>query len=144
MSNILFESLNDFRLHSEDYLDQWLSGIILSEGKELGELSYFFCSDDYLLALNMEHLDHDTYTDIITFDYCEGDVVHSDIFVSTDRVKENAETNNVSFEEELHRVMVHGILHLLGQGDKTEAEALEMKIKENASLKTRPKSLLSD
>jgi probable rRNA maturation factor len=144
MSNIVFESINSFQLERENYLDQWLSGIILSEEKEIGELSYFFCSDEYLLALNIEHLDHDTYTDIITFDYCEGDVVHSDIFISTDRVKENAVANDVDFDEELHRVMVHGIHHLLGQGDKTEEEVLAMRNKENTSLKERPKSLIGD
>lgn len=142
MSSILFDYEYDFQLDDEEGFRQWITGTVLSEGRDVGELNYIFCSDDYLLKINMEHLNHDTYTDIITFDYCEGDVVHGDIFISLDMVKFNADKFENSFNDELCRVMIHGVHHLLGQGDKSESEAKEMRDKENLSLLQRPKSLI--
>jgi len=100
----------------------WLMKIIASENKNLGDIAYIFCDDDYLLRLNQKYLDHDTYTDVITFDYTNGNTIAGDVFISTDRVRENAEHFNVDFEEELRKVMSHGILHLFGYGDKEEEE----------------------
>lgn len=104
--------------------------IISDHKKHIGQLDYIFCSDDYLLELNKKHLGHDYYTDIITFPYSE-DPISSDVFISIDRVKENAKTYSVSFEQELFRVILHGVLHLVGIKDKTEEESKEMREKEN-------------
>ena len=108
--------------------------MIKSHGKKVGEIGYMFCSDNYLIEVNRSYLNHDTYTDIITFDYVEGDLVSGDIMISIDRVKENAVTFNTSFENELHRVIIHGVLHLLGQGDKTKDEAAMMRKREAEAL----------
>ena len=142
MSLISFQSENGFTLKNPDLFEQWIVGEILSNDKVVGELNYIFCDDDYLLKINIEHLDHDTLTDIITFDYCEDEFVHGDIFISTNMVENNAKEYGVSFNEELSRVMIHGVHHLLGQGDKTEEDASEMRVKENHSLSKRPKELV--
>ena len=105
--------------------------VIGSEGKVVGELTYVFCNDQQLLKLNKEFLNHDTLTDIITFDYSLGNEIHGEIYISTDRVEENAEEFEVSFMNELSRVMVHGILHLCGYKDKSEEEKNQMRNKEN-------------
>ncbi len=120
----------------------WLSDVANKEDKKLGELNIVFCSDDYLLQMNQEHLDHDYYTDIITFDYVDGSVLSGDLFISVDRVKENAASFEVEIEQELHRVVVHGFLHLAGYRDKTEAEEIEMRSKENTYLKIVPRGTL--
>ena len=134
--------------HSEDVtftpkdklaLRKWISNAILFEKKEVGDINYIYCSDEYLLELNRSSLDHDYYTDIITFDYVEENLISGDLFISIDRVKENASDNNVSFEDELHRVMIHGVMHLCGYGDKTEKEEKIMRGKEDYYLKTRQK-----
>lgn len=134
--------------HSEDVtftpkdklaLRKWISNAILFEKKEVGDINYIYCSDEYLLELNRSSLDHDYYTDIITFDYVEENLISGDLFISIDRVKENATDNNVSFEDELHRVMIHGVMHLCGYGDKTEKEEKIMRGKEDYYLKTRQK-----
>jgi len=117
-----------------DYSD-WVSRIILSEDYVVGNVDYIFCSDEYLLKLNKEYLNHDTFTDIITFDYTNGKTISGDIFISTDRVKENAATFNVDFQNELLRVMSHGALHLMGYGDKTEDEKGVMRQKEEEKIK---------
>ena len=110
--------------------------MLVDEGFEPGTVNYIFCSDDFLLNINRTYLKHDYYTDIVTFDMSDSDdVVSADIFVSIDRVKENAETEGVSFEEELYRVMVHGVLHLCGYGDKTKEEQGEMRSAENQHIK---------
>lgn len=127
----------DFIPEHPDRLSRWIISVIESEGKIPGAVSFIFCSDEYLLKMNIEHLQHDFYTDIITFDYCEGPVISGDLFISVDRVKENASEMHVSFEDELHRVMVHGVLHLLGYGDKTEAEQLAMREREDKHLAQR-------
>ncbi|QWX83638.1 rRNA maturation RNase YbeY [Cellulophaga sp. HaHaR_3_176] len=125
----------DFSLNKETYYSDWLSRVIVSEDKILGNLSYVFCSDDYLLNINQEYLNHDTFTDIITFDYCEGNEISGDIFISIDRVKENAAEYNVDFNEELHRVMSHGVLHLIGYKDKSDEDASLMRSKEEEKIK---------
>lgn len=134
MSIFFTGNINSFRLHNKHKLERWITMVIEQEGKRVGKLSYFFCDDEYLLDVNRRFLNHDTYTDIITFDYTEGDHVSGDIMISVDRVKDNALQFGVSFEQELHRVIIHGVLHLLGQGDKGEEESRQMRSRENASL----------
>ncbi|MGY3792464.1 rRNA maturation RNase YbeY [uncultured Aquimarina sp.] len=113
----------------------WLNKVAVSEKKSIGEISLILCLDDYLLDINQKYLNHDTYTDIISFDNTMGNELAGDIFISVDRVKENAEIYDVDFEEELRRVMVHGLLHFCGYKDKTEEEKLVMRQKENEKLK---------
>ena len=125
----------EFTLANEAIYSDWVENVIVSEGKLLGELSYIFCDDEYLLEINQQYLDHDTLTDIISFDYTEGDLVSGDIFISVERVRDNANDLNVSFEEELKRVLIHGVLHYCGYKDKsTEDEAL-MRLKEDEKIK---------
>lgn len=124
-----------FKLKNKTKLRQWIKTITEKEKHRLGIINYIFCTDDELLEINIRHLNHNTLTDIITFDYTEGKIISSDIFISVDRVAENAEKFKVSFEEELRRVMIHGVLHLCGYKDKTKADAELMRKKENASLK---------
>ena len=112
----------------------WLSSVIISENKTEGEITYLFCTDEYLLDLNQRFLDHDTLTDIITFDNTMGNLVSADICISIDRVKDNAKDFNVSFEEELRRVLVHGVLHICGYKDKSASEAELMRSKENEKM----------
>jgi probable rRNA maturation factor len=136
---ISFTSQNiKFNLKKKTALKSWISFIIQKEKKELGEINYVFMSDEELIKTNIEFLDHHTYTDIITFDYCEGELINSDIFISIDRVKENAKTFDTTFENELHRVMIHGVLHLCGYKDKSKKDAELMRKKENSSLNKRP------
>lgn len=124
-----------FRLKDKTKLRQWIRVITEKEKHRLGTINYIFCTDDELLEINIRHLDHNTLTDIITFDYTEGKTINSDIFISVDRVTENAGKFKVSFEEELHRVMIHGILHLCGYKDKSKADAELMRKKENWALR---------
>jgi rRNA maturation RNase YbeY len=132
---ISFNYETDFELLNEAYFSKWLSEVILSENKKEGEINYIFCDDDYLLEINQQYLDHDTLTDIISFDYSVGNELNGDIFVSVERVKENASDYNVSFQEEIQRVLVHGILHYCGYKDKTEADELVMRRKEEEKMK---------
>ena len=113
----------------------WLLRVAKSEGYSVSALSYVFCTDDYLLTLNQSYLSHDTFTDIITFDYVEGPMVSGDIFISVDRLEDNATIFKVSFEEERLRVMAHGLLHLMGYKDKTTEDQLVMSNKENEKIK---------
>ncbi len=115
-------------------LDDWIKTIIQNEGQILDEVTFIFCSDEYLHKINVEYLNHDTYTDIITFPMSETHI-ESDIFISLDRVRENAQKLEVEFRQELHRVMIHGILHLCGYADKSEEEQNLMTRKENEALK---------
>lgn len=115
-------------------LTEWLTSVTQEENARLVEVAYIFCSDEYLLDMNREYLQHDYYTDVITFPY-DDDAVHGDIFISTDRVADNAQTNGISFTHELCRVMVHGVLHLAGYGDKTDEDAALMRQKEDYYLK---------
>ncbi|MFY7846056.1 rRNA maturation RNase YbeY [Chryseobacterium gambrini] len=110
---------------------KWLEDLILSEEKKLGEINYIFCDDEYLLKVNQDYLQHDYYTDIITFDYVKGKTISGEIFVSLQRISDNASTLSRNYEEELRRVLAHGILHLCGYKDKTEEEELEMRGKED-------------
>lgn len=122
-----FETKNITLSDSRD----WVKKIITSENKKLGDIVFIFCNDTYLLEKNIEFLNHDTLTDVITFDYCEKDKINGDIFISIDRIQENAKFFEVTFLNELHRVMAHGLLHLLGYKDKTQEDATIMKSKEN-------------
>ena len=111
-----------------------LSNVVKTELKELGDISIIFVSDQYLLEMNQKYLNHDYFTDIITFDYCEHNIISGDLFISVDRVKENADSFNVDELTEIHRVMIHGVLHLCGYKDKTEEEEKNMRILENKYL----------
>lgn len=132
---IEFHNEIEFVLQNQGELQRWIKKVITSENKEMGEINYIFCSDEYLLERNIKYLNHDTLTDIITFNYCKGKIITSDIMISIDRVKENSTIFDNSFSEELHRVMIHGILHLIGYDDKTEKEKILMREKENFYLK---------
>ncbi len=125
----------DFSLRDEKAATGWLQKIIEQEGCVLHLLNFIFCSDDYLHQLNVEYLDHDTLTDIITFPYADPPSIHGDIFISIERVRDNANDFKVSFELELSRVMAHGVLHLCGYGDKTEPEKKIMRGKEDEAIK---------
>ncbi len=118
---------------STDY-KKWLEDLILSEGKKTGEINYIFCDDEYLLKINQDYLQHDYYTDIITFDYVKGKTISAEIFVSLQRISDNASTLSRDYEEELRRVLAHGILHLIGYKDKTEEEEKEMRRMEDLYL----------
>lgn len=131
---ITFNYENDFVLENEVVYKDWISKIISSEGFTEGEINYIFCDDEYLLNINIEYLNHDTYTDIISFDYTVGNLVQGDIFISTERVSENALNYNVSFEEELKRVLSHGILHYCGFKDKTDEDVRIMRQKEDEKI----------
>lgn len=155
MAQISFHSEDiEFTLNKKTLIREWISDTIKREKQKAGDISYVFCSDDYLLKLNKDYLDHDTLTDIITFDYSEGEgekgegdrgqgkggrgnpkpetrIVSGDIFISLDRIKENAGKFSVSLEDELHRVMIHGVLHLCGYKDKSKADKAEMTARED-------------
>ncbi len=131
---LYFKEDIDFDLPSETRLEAWIKATIATEQAKLQQLSYIFCSDTYLHQLNVEYLDHDTLTDVISFPYAEPPNIQGDIFISIDRIRENAATFGVAFEQELLRVMSHGLLHFCGYGDKTEAEAQLMRTKENEAL----------
>ena len=124
----------DFSLDNPDLVTKWIQTVIRNHERMTGKITYLFCSDDYILDVNKRFLDHDTYTDIITFDNVEGNLVSGDILISIDRVGENARQFGVSFSQELHRVLVHGVLHLLGFKDKSEEDSKMMRAKENESL----------
>ena len=132
---ISFNYETEFELQNESDFSKWLSEVILSENKKEGEINYIFCADDYLLEINQQYLDHDTLTDIISFDYSVGNEINGDIFVSVERVKENASDYKVTFHEEIQRVLVHGILHYCGYKDKTESDELIMRAKEEEKMK---------
>jgi len=125
-------NLEEIKYNFKDKLVRkgWLKEFIKDAGKKIGEINYIIVSDEYLLQMNQQYLKHDTYTDIITFDYCEDNKISGDMYISIDRVRENAINFNVTEEHELNRVLVHGLLHLLGQKDKTKSDALEMRRKE--------------
>lgn len=120
----------DFQVDNELEFRDWLTRICTSEGFEVSDLNFIFCSDEVLLGMNIKYLEHDNYTDIISFDYTEGMTIAGDIFISVDRLKENAILFGVSFNEELLRVMAHGVLHLIGYKDKSKDESEMMRAKE--------------
>ncbi len=131
---ITFNYETEFELANEDKYALWLAAVIASENKKEGDITFIFCDDDYLHKINLEYLNHDDLTDIISFDYSVGNELHGDIFVSVERVRDNATDFKVSFEEELHRVLVHGILHYCGYKDKTESDAVIMRQKEEEKM----------
>lgn len=132
-----FNYLNGFTLKNEAELKDWIQFVLDEEDRELGEISYIFCDDEYLYDINVKYLKHNTLTDIISFDYSLGKVVSGDIYISTERVEENAKEREVDFDDELHRVMIHGVLHFVGYRDKTDAEKREMRSKEDYYLSLR-------
>ena len=133
-----FEEDVSYTLKNKTAVRKWITDTIIAEGDKLSELTYIFCSDAYLLTMNQQYLDHDTYTDIITFDNSEEEgVIVGDIFISAERIKDNAAKFAVTETDEMHRVMIHGALHLLGYGDKTPAEKQKMTLKEDFYLSKR-------
>lgn len=132
MSSIYFHSEETgFTLKPKRVYKNWIRQIISQEEKELDAINYIFCNDKYLHKINLEHLNHDNYTDIITFPYSDSDIIEGDIYISIERVEENAKAYKVPFSKELHRVMAHGILHLCGYKDKTNNEKAIMRKKED-------------
>ncbi len=131
---IEFNYLTDFRCENESNLKDWILNIINSEGREEGDIIYIFCDDKYLHKLNIEFLNHDTLTDIISFDYGMDKQVNGEIYISIERVLENSVDFKTKFEDELHRVMIHGILHFCGYKDKSDNEEKLMRKKEDESL----------
>jgi rRNA maturation RNase YbeY len=127
----------DFTFKNKAANSQWLKVVAESEIRRLGQISIIFCSDNYILDINMKYLQHDYFTDIITFDYCKGDKLSGDLFISIDSVRENARTYGVEFLEELYRVMVHGLLHLIGYDDHTKTQIVQMRAKEDYYLSLR-------
>lgn len=128
----------DFKLPHPRKTTSWIKFTIQKEKKTPGDLNYIFCSDEHLFGINLQYLNHKTYTDIITFDMSDGSgLIEGDIFISIDRIKENSEKMGVSFEDELHRVIIHGALHLIGYSDKTPTQKATMRIKEDAYLSLR-------
>ena len=117
--------------------NRWLKMVAGSEIRKIGDINVIFCSDNYILDVNMKYLQHDYFTDIITFDYCEGKVLSGDLFISVDSLRENSIEFGTDFEEELHRVIVHGVLHLIGYDDHTEEDKKVMRQKENYYLQMR-------
>ncbi len=137
MEQLNFFSENiKFEYHNETYLNKWIVYVVEQENYIIKNLNFIFTNDDYLLEINKKYLKHNYYTDVITFDYVEENNVSGDIFISIDRIKENAKMYNVDFIDELNRIIIHGVLHLLGYKDKLEIEKLEMTQKENFYLKS--------
>jgi len=133
MINFNYET--QFEISNENAYSNWLSTVIVSENKLEGDINYIFCDDEYLLEINQQYLDHDTLTDIISFDYSVGNELHGDVFISIERVADNAADFGVSFDEELKRVLVHGVLHYCGYKDKSDADEKLMRQKEEEKMK---------
>ncbi len=131
---IEFNFETDFELKNKSNLQKWISEIIISEGFELGEIVYIFCDDEYLHKLNVEFLGHDTLTDIISFDYGVGKQINGEIYISVERVIDNSKDFETNFDDELHRVMIHGVFHFCGYKDKSDTDERSMRNKENESL----------
>ncbi|GAB3542123.1 rRNA maturation RNase YbeY [Pontibacter brevis] len=128
----------EFELNNPEQVSEWIATVIEHHEQELSNLTYVFCSDEYLHQMNVEYLDHDTLTDIITFNNADEEgIIEGDIFISVDRVRDNSADMGTSFEDELHRVIIHGVLHLIGFGDKTEEEEALMRKQEDSSLSLR-------
>jgi rRNA maturation RNase YbeY len=121
----------DFDLINLEKSSSWILNSIQNENKKDGDINFIFCSDSYLLKINQDYLKHDTYTDIVTFNYVENSIISGDLFISIDRIKENAIAAKVDFFHELHRVMIHGVLHLIGYDDKNPSDAQEIRAKED-------------
>ena len=136
---ISFISETDFNLDNQELIIQWITETIQEEGFKTGDLQYTFLDDEALLVVNKKYLKHDFYTDIISFDYTMGKLISGEMFLSIDRIKDNANTFNISFLDELHRVIIHGILHYCGYKDKEEEDIVRMRSKEDYYLSLRPK-----
>lgn len=134
MVEIFYEEIEPLNINQKN-IEAWLNELCVGFEREMGDITLIFCSDEYLLEMNRIHLDHDYYTDIITFDYCEGNLVSGDLFISIDRVRENAEKEGELFHVEQLRVVAHGILHLLGFKDKSDADVVEMRNQEGLALR---------
>ena len=132
MINYFYET--DFELSDENYITNWIQKVVELHQGSITEINYIFCDDEYLLEINKQYLDHDYYTDIITFDNSIGKKLESDIFISVDRVGDNAKELSIEFKQELHRVIIHGILHLLGYKDKSPEEEKQMRKLEDEAL----------
>ena len=132
---ITFNYETYFELKSEILLKNWIENVVAEEDFSIGEINYIFCDDDYLHKLNVEFLQHDTLTDIISFDNTLGKLISGDIYISVERVRDNAKDFKVSFLDELHRVMIHGVLHYIGFSDKTPESQKEMTAQENNAIK---------
>ena len=132
MIQFFFENIDEINIDPD--VNKWLENIIMSEEKKVGEITYVFCDDDYLLKINQDYLKHDYYTDIITFDYVKGKTISADIFVSLPRILDNTQLHSKDFKNEFHRVLAHGILHLCGYKDKTQEEIFLMREKEDFHL----------
>ena len=133
MIQFFFEDIDPIEINTST--TEWLKKLIILEGKKVGKISYIFQSDEGLLKVNRDFLQHDYYTDVITFDYVKGKTISADIFVSLPRISENAQAHSKDFKSELHRVLAHGLLHLCGYKDKTDDEKTEMRSKEEYYLK---------
>lgn len=131
---ILFNTTTDFNLKSKLFYKKWLQALAANEQYKIGDINYIFCDDEYLLQLNLQYLNHDTLTDIITFDYVEGKILSGDIYISVERVRENAQIFKTTFDNELVRVLAHGVLHLCGYKDKTKKDAALMRSKEEEAI----------
>ena len=131
-----FQYIENQKISNSKAISLWLIDVVKKEGKEMGELVYVLCKDDYLLKKNIQFLNHNTLTDIITFDYCKGGLINGDILISTERVEENSKEFDIDYLTELQRVMVHGLLHLLGYKDKNKEDIKIMREKENFYLNT--------
>ncbi|MCI5618492.1 MAG: rRNA maturation RNase YbeY [Rikenellaceae bacterium] len=127
----------DFVFKGKQFNNKWLRMVAESEIKRIGDISIIFCSDNYILDVNMKYLQHDYFTDVITFDYCDGDKLSGDLFISVDTVRENAKLYNTDFNDELNRVMVHGILHLIGYDDHSQKDKQLIRKKEDYYLSFR-------
>lgn len=136
MISYFFED-TDFVFKGKTINNRWLRLVAKSEIRRLGQITIIFCSDNYILDINQKYLGHDYFTDIITFDYCEGDRLSGDLFISVDSVRENSIEFGTDFKDELNRVIVHGILHLIGYDDSSEEEIAQMRSKENYYLSLR-------
>lgn len=134
-----FKEDTSFTFKEKRLTSRWLKFVAQAEAKKLGDIGIIFCSDNYILDVNIKYLEHDYYTDIITFDYCEGDRLSGDLFISIDSVRENASFYGVDFPTELNRVIVHGLLHLIGYDDHSEEDIAMMRAKENYYLGLRDK-----
>ena len=126
-----------FKLSHPKKTSSWIKKAIAAERKDLRSLNFVFCTDEYLGAINKQYLKHQTFTDVITFDQSDDDALEGDIFISVERIRENAQKFSNSFDDELHRVLIHGVLHLIGYGDKTKAHKIIMRKKEDAYLSLR-------
>ncbi len=131
MAIFFYKEETKFELQQKMKFKRWIRATIQEEKSKTGDLTFVFCSDEYLLQMNNQYLSHDYYTDVITFDYTEEDQITGDIFISIDRVKDNAKALEIEFQKELQRVIIHGVLHLLGYKDKTKIEIRKMRQKEN-------------